>query len=124
MTFVRAFQSAGRFHGTSARSWLFGIAANVVREHARKEIRRKRALSVVAEEMPRATPGHDLMLAKLPAAIEALPHELRAVFVLIDMEGERGVDAAAALGIPEGTLWRRLFNARTALRKVLAGGGT
>ncbi|HTL38243.1 MAG TPA: RNA polymerase sigma factor [Kofleriaceae bacterium] len=124
MTFVRAFQSAGRFHGTSARSWLFGIAANVVREHARKEIRRKRALSVVAEEMPRATPGHDLMLAKLPAAIEALPHELRAVFVLIDMEGERGVDAAAALGIPEGTLWRRLFNARTALRKVLAGGST
>lgn len=122
MTFVRAFQSAGRFHGTSARSWLYGIAANVVREHARKEIRRKRALSLVAEELPRATRGHDLMLAKLPAAIEALPHELRVAFVLIDMEGEKGVDAAAALGIPEGTLWRRVFNARTALRKVLAGG--
>ncbi|HEY5943962.1 MAG TPA: sigma factor, partial [Kofleriaceae bacterium] len=42
MTFVRAFQSASRFYGTSARSWLYGIAANVVREHARKEIRRKR----------------------------------------------------------------------------------
>ena len=124
MTFVRAFQSAGRFHGTSARSWLYGIAANVVREHARKEIRRKRALSLVADEMPRATPGHDLMLAKLPAAIEALPHELRVAFVLIDMEGEKGVDAAAALGIPEGTLWRRVFNARTALRKALAGGPT
>ena len=123
MTFVRAFQAAGRFRGTSARSWLYGIAANVVREHARKEIRRKRALSLVADEMPRATPGHDLMLAKLPDAIAALPHELRAAFVLIDMEGERGVDAAAALGIPEGTLWRRVFNARTALRKALAGGG-
>jgi RNA polymerase sigma factor (sigma-70 family) len=122
VTFVRAFQSAGRFHGTSARSWLYGIAANVVREHARKEIRRKRALSLVADEMPRATPGHDLMLAKLPSAIEALPHELRVAFVLIDMEGEKGVDAAAALGIPEGTLWRRVFNARTALRKALAGG--
>jgi RNA polymerase sigma-70 factor (ECF subfamily) len=122
VTFVRAFQAAGRFHGTSARSWLYGIAANVVREHARKEIRRKRALSLVADEMPRATPGHDLMLAKLPSAIEALPHELRVAFVLIDMEGEKGVDAAAALGIPEGTLWRRVFNARTALRKALAGG--
>jgi RNA polymerase sigma-70 factor (ECF subfamily) len=124
MTFVRAFQSAGRFRGTSARSWLYGIAANVVREHARKEIRRKRAMSVVADEYPRiaSTPGHDLMLAKLPSVIEALPHELRAAFVLIDMEGERGIDAAAALGIPEGTLWRRVFNARTALRKVLAGG--
>jgi RNA polymerase sigma factor (sigma-70 family) len=126
VTFVRAFQSAGRFRGTSARSWLFGIAANVVREYARKEIRRKRALSVVAQDgaMPRATRGHDLMLAKLPGAIAALPHELRAAFVLIDMEGEKGVDAAAALGIPEGTLWRRVFNARTALRKALVGGGT
>jgi RNA polymerase sigma-70 factor (ECF subfamily) len=125
MTFIRAFQSAVRFRGTSARSWLYGIAANVVREHARKEIRRKRVLSVVADEYPRiaTTAGHDLMLAKLPAAIEALPHELRAAFVLIDMEGERGIDAAAALGIPEGTLWRRVFNARTTLRKVLAGGG-
>jgi RNA polymerase sigma factor (sigma-70 family) len=123
MTFVRAFQGAGRFRGTSARSWLYGIAANVVREHARKEIRRKRALSVVADEMPRATPAHNLMLAKLPEAIAALSHELRAAFVLIDMEGERGIDAAAALGIPEGTLWRRVFNARTALRKALDGGG-
>lgn len=123
VTFVRAFQSAGRFRGTSARSWLFGIAANVVREHARKEIRRKRALSLVAEELPRSIRGHDLMLAKLPGAIAALPHELRVAFVLIDMEGEKGIDAAAALGIPEGTLWRRVFNARTALRKALAGGG-
>lgn len=123
-TFIRAFQSASRFHGTSARSWLYGIAANVVREHARKEIRRKRAMSVVAEEMPRATTttrdAH--LLAKLPAAIDALPHELRAAFVIVDLEGEKGCDAAAALGIPEGTLWRRLFQARTALRKAIDGG--
>ncbi len=122
-TFIRAFQSASRFHGTSARSWLYGIAANVVREHARKEIRRKRAMSVVAEEMPRTTTTRDAhLLAKLPAAIEALPHELRAAFVIVDLEGEKGCDAAAALGIPEGTLWRRLFQARTALRKAIDGG--
>jgi RNA polymerase sigma-70 factor (ECF subfamily) len=120
ITFVRAFQSAGKFRGTSARSWLFGIAANVVREYARTEIRRKRALGVVAEELPRTTPGHDLVLAKLPQAIAALPHELRAAFVLIDMEGEKGVGAAAALGVPEGTLWRRVFNARVQLRKALS----
>lgn len=124
-TFVRAFAGAVRFRGASARSWLFGIAANVVREHARKEIRRKRALSVVAlaGELPRnARPREALYLAKLPAAIEGLSHELRAVFVLVDLEGERGADAAAALGIPEGTLWRRLHEARTALRVALAGG--
>jgi RNA polymerase sigma factor (sigma-70 family) len=123
MTFVRAFQAASRFHGTSARSWLYGIAANVVREHARREIRRKRAMCAVAEELPRTTAPRDAhLLARLPDAIEALPHELRAAFVIVDMEGEKGCDAAAALGIPEGTLWRRLFNARTALRKLLDGG--
>lgn len=122
-TFVRAFQSAARFRGTSARSWLYGIAANVVREHARKEIRRKRAMSVVAEEMPRTTHRRDAhLLARLPDAIAALPLELRAAFAIVDLEGEKGADAAAALGIPEGTLWRRLFEARTALRKALDGG--
>jgi RNA polymerase sigma factor (sigma-70 family) len=122
-TFVRAFQSAARFHGTSARSWLYGIAANVVREHARKEIRRKRAMSVVAEDLPRAVQVRDPhLLARLPDAIAALPHELRAAFVIVDLEGEKGCDAAAALGIPEGTLWRRLFHARSALRKAIDGG--
>jgi RNA polymerase sigma-70 factor (ECF subfamily) len=122
-TFVRAFQSAGRFHGSSARSWLYGIAANVVREHARKEIRRKRAMSVVAEEQPRTVQARDAhLLARLPDAIAALPHELRTAFVIVDLEGEKGCDAAHALGIPEGTLWRRLFQARTALRKAIDGG--
>ncbi|NVB77807.1 MAG: RNA polymerase sigma factor [Kofleriaceae bacterium] len=123
-TFIRAFQGAARFKGTSARAWLFGIAANVVREHARSEIRRKKALSVVADELPRATEARDAhLLALLPALVEQLPHELRAAFVLVDLEGERGCDAASALGVPEGTLWRRLFNARQMLRK-LAGGGS
>ena len=122
-TFVRAFQSAVRFHGTSARSWLYGIAANVVREHARKEIRRKRALSVVAEEMPRIAQARDPhLLARLPDAIAALPHELRTAFVIVDLEGEKGCDAALALGIPEGTLWRRLFQARQVLRRAIDGG--
>ncbi len=121
-TFVRAFGAAARFRGTNARGWLFGIAANVVREYARHEVRRKRALGVVAEALPRSLEPRDPTLARLPAAIEALSHELRAAFVLIDLEGERGSDAAAALGIPEGTLWRRVFNARVALRKALTGG--
>jgi RNA polymerase sigma-70 factor (ECF subfamily) len=121
-TFVRAFQSAGRFRGASARSWLYGIAANVVREHARKEIRRKRALSLVAEEPQHsASAGNALLLAKLPDAIASLSHDQRVVFVLVDLEGERGSDAAAALGIPEGTLWRRLHEARTTLRRALGG---
>ncbi len=122
VTFLRAFDAAKRFRGATAHSWLFGIAANVVKEYARKEIRRKRALGVVAEELPAVATPRDPTLSRLPDAIAALGHELRAAFVLVDLEGERGIDAAAALGIPQGTLWRRVFEARTALRRALQGG--
>jgi len=119
--FLRAFRAAARFRGTSARSWLFGIAANVVKEHARSEIRRKRALGAIAELWPRTVAPPDPSLARLPAAIAALPHKLRAAFVLVDLEGERGSDAATALGVPEGTLWRRVYEARVRLREALGG---
>jgi len=36
--------------------------------------------------------------------------------LLCDLEGLKGTDAARALGIPEGTVWRRLHEARTRLR--------
>jgi RNA polymerase sigma factor (sigma-70 family) len=124
-TFVAAFDSAQRYRGAQVKSWLYGIAANLVRGYVRREIRRKHALSVVAElshvEHGRGHPGDAAMVARLPDAIAALPHDLRAALVLIDLEGERGIDAAAALGVPEGTLWRRVFNARRALRAALGG---
>ncbi|HEY4238251.1 MAG TPA: RNA polymerase sigma factor [Kofleriaceae bacterium] len=124
-TFVAAFAAAGRYRGASVRSWLFGIAANQVRMFVRSEIRRKRALANVADRLsvvpPVRDPARDLEAARVPAAVAALPIELREVLVLVDLEGEKGWEAAAALGIPEGTLWRRLFDARQALRASLGG---
>jgi RNA polymerase sigma-70 factor (ECF subfamily) len=121
-TFVAAFQAAARCHGTHVRGWLFGIAANLVRKYARSEIRRKTALRCVAEQQPSSThAGDPITLARLPAAIADLPHDLRAALILIDLEGERGIEAAAALGIPEGTLWRRVSQARKSLRAALGG---
>ena len=123
VTFLAAFQSASKFRGGHVRGWLYGIASNQVRLYARTEIRRKRVLAAVAE-LPQ-TPsraGDPMLAAKLPDAIAQLPHDLRAALVLVDLEGERGNDAAAALGIPVGTLWRRVFEARQALRASLGGG--
>lgn len=121
-TFLAAFDSAARFRGDHVKSWLFGIAANLVRNYARREIRRKQALRVVAEVSPAShRPRDAATVARLPAALAALPHDLRVAIVLVDLEGERGVDAAATLGVPEGTLWRRLFHARRELRRTLGG---
>jgi len=123
-TFLAAFAGCAKFRGDRVKPWLLGIAINQVREYARKEIRRKRAFEVVRDE-PAATGPRDtispLLAARLPEAIAQLPLDLRAAIVLIDLEGERGIDAAATLGIPEGTLWRRVFNARKQLRELLGG---
>jgi RNA polymerase sigma-70 factor (ECF subfamily) len=120
-TFVAAFRNASQFRGARLQSWLFGIAANVLRSHIRKEVSRKRAFTLV--DLPEATFVDDERpdRIKLRAAVAALPRRLREVIVLVDLEGERGADAALALRIPEGTLWRRLAQARAKLREALGG---
>ena len=120
-TFLAAFQGAGRFRGGHVRGWLLGIASNQVRGYARSEIRRKRALEGVAELTPVPRTSDPMLASKLPDAIAGLPHDQRAALVLVDLEGERGHEAAAALGIPVGTLWRRVFEARQALRALFGG---
>jgi RNA polymerase sigma-70 factor (ECF subfamily) len=124
-TFLEAFKSAARFRGgAQVRTWLFGIAANLVRDYARREIRRKAAMSSVAElPVPRFVSAdaaeHRVMVERLAAAVATLPHDLRVVFVLVDVEDLKGTEAAAALGVPEGTVWRRLHDARNRLRAML-----
>ena len=59
---------------------------------------------------------HRQSLERLRAGIEELPYDFRVVFLLCDLEGLKGTEAARALGIPEGTVWRRLHEARTRLR--------
>lgn len=121
-TFLAAFRSAGSFRGARLQSWLYGIAANVVRTHVRKESSRRRVVDAFALEPVRSvdhpTPAGDL--AKLNAAIARLPTKLREVIALVDLEGESGPDAARALRISEPTVWRRLAAARKALREALA----
>ena len=38
---------------------------------------------------------------------------------MCELEETPGKDAAEALGVPEGTLWRRLHEAREALRRAM-----
>ena len=122
ITFLSAFQAAEQFRGGNVRAWLYGIAANQVRGYVRREVRRKRSLVAVADIAPRVSEaGNPSLVAHLPNAIAALPHDLRAALVLVDLEGERGRDAALALGVPEGTLWRRVHLARKAVRVALGG---
>jgi RNA polymerase sigma-70 factor (ECF subfamily) len=48
-TFLSALHASRGFRGHShARTWLFGIATNVARNHRRKEARKTRSLELVA----------------------------------------------------------------------------
>lgn len=128
-TFIEVQKGAPRFRGrSSVKNWIMGIATNVARHHIRSEVRRKNMLSVY-NELPRpvkATPQDSVerkqLINRLSEAIQKLSHKLKVVFVLCDLEGVPGVEVARILGIREGTVWRRLHEARKKLRTELEGG--
>ena len=130
-TFLVVFESARRFRADApVKMWLLGIASNVARRSVRTAVRQKTRAAVFLSTLPGDAPSPareaetNEMMAKLTRALLDLPHDLRAAFLLCDVEGARGVDAAKALGLREGTLYRRLHEARLALRAALDGGPT
>jgi RNA polymerase sigma-70 factor (ECF subfamily) len=128
-TFLEMWRSSGRFRQSgSARSWILGIAANLVRHYVRGEVRRRAALADLAGQPDKGRGGRpdelaaqSEMMERLSAALHALPHDLRVAFVLCDVEEVPGVEAARALGVRQGTLWRRLHDARKRLRDMMGG---
>jgi RNA polymerase sigma-70 factor, ECF subfamily len=128
-TFIEVNRGARAFKGRSTvRTWIFGIAANVVRHHVRGEVRRRALLAEVKSHAsvtggaPDETAVHRQLLRRLHDALDALPPSLRETFVLCELEDVPGVEAARALGVREGTLWWRLHEARRRLRAAVDGG--
>jgi RNA polymerase sigma-70 factor (ECF subfamily) len=128
-TFLELYRCAKSYSGrASVGTWIVGIAMNVVRHYVRAEARRKSVLSILARSPPelrQTVPDEEIAVrqtfAKLEAGFETLPPNLRIVFTLCDLEEMRSIDVARALEIPEGTVWRRLHNARRRLRRALEG---
>ena len=124
-TFIEAYRSARRFRGDAAvKTWLFGIAANLVRAQRRSEHRRASATTALASVPTRAPSVNEMITIEqqrrwLAAAIDSLTPALREVYVLCVIEELPGREAAAALGIREASLWRRLSDARAALRAAI-----
>jgi RNA polymerase sigma-70 factor (ECF subfamily) len=129
-TFIEVYLSAPRFESRAAvGTWILSIAVNVMRHHVRGEARR-RALKTAAERIDlqaASRPDEDAarrqLMARLESALAALPQDLQLAFTMCELEGIRGVDAARVLGMREGTLWRKLHEARCRLREALERGG-
>lgn len=125
-TFLQVLQSARRFKGKAAvRTWILGIATNVARRHFRGEARRRRLVEALSDEPLPHTRAPDIdaetqrQLERLSSAMSGLPRHLKVAFVMCDLEGVPGVEAARVLDIPQGTLWRRLHEARKSLAAAI-----
>ena len=116
----------GRLHlfraGTSLRTWLFAIMHNLHANQLRTRARKPPPVAIVDDHPALAArPEQDdgLELAALEDTLATLPDEQRAVVLLVGLEGLSYADAAAALGVPVGTVMSRLHRGRERLRETL-----
>ncbi|MEV6036381.1 RNA polymerase sigma factor [Nonomuraea sp. NPDC052116] len=127
--FLIAFNGRGAFDSDrgTVRSWLYGIATNVVARHRRREGRRLNALSKVPAED--SADGHEDRVTSQLAAEASRPELVRglkglakgdrdAVFLLV-FGGLGYEEIATALDIPVGTVGSRINRARKKLRTAL-----
>ena len=128
-TFLAASRAADGYDGRDdARPILVGIAAQLVSRRRRSFARLRAMLSRLgtATAEPAAETPEDLVSrqgdeATVRAAVAALSDERRLALLLVEWEGLPGEEAARALGVPVGTLYRRVHEARAALKQALGG---
>jgi RNA polymerase sigma factor (sigma-70 family) len=133
-TFLVAWEQRARYDPTRgpARAWLFGIATNLSRRHARTEASTLRAMALDAGRATEAEPADATSAARVDAGraarelaegLTALRPEERDVLLLVAWAGLRPVEIAAALELDDRTVRTRLHRARTKLRAHLSQGG-
>jgi RNA polymerase sigma-70 factor (ECF subfamily) len=115
----------------SALPWLYGIAVNVTRSQRRSLSRYQAALSRLpapddvpdqADDVVGRGDDADRMRDVL-AAIQQLPQREQDVIALVAWEGLSYEGAAAALGIPVGTVRSRLSRGRRRLQELIDRSG-
>jgi RNA polymerase sigma-70 factor, ECF subfamily len=104
------------------RPWLFGIAYRVVADHRRLARNRNELLGKGDEEKVDSSRGVEELVAAerdrnlVLRALQSIPDERRAVFLLHDLDGANMPEIAHALSIPLNTGYSRLRLARRDFR--------
>lgn len=121
--FLAALEGANDFDGRSSVStWLIGIATRRALDEARSRWRRgrwSRISEAVGIGRPAGRPDHAVASrSEAEAALEVLAPDLRAVFLLHEVEGHTLAEISALTGVGISTLHARLQSARKKLDRT------
>ena len=101
------------------QSYLYMIAANLIRDHWRKAERERRAMRSVIASAGLDSVGYPVQDADVRDLIQSLPPRLRDPFLLHYYAGFPIREVATLLHRPEGTIKADLFAARAKLKAAL-----
>lgn len=125
--FLVALRNPSAYRGEGAvRSWLTGIARNLVRSERRRAYRHREHATEdpdaggVATEDPERSVAFRESLRQLDAILTGLSDVQRLVFLLYDVEGMTMKEVTAVVGCPLQTGYTRLRAARAHVRRRAA----
>lgn len=125
-TFVRIYQHRARYReGARFTTWMFQIALNLARDHARRRTRRPLvALDDAPEPADTASPASNTLDAErasaVRTAISALPENLREPLILSEYQELSHTEIAAIVHATPKAVETRLARARALLRQNLS----
>jgi RNA polymerase sigma-70 factor (ECF subfamily) len=118
--FAKAYRSFRQLRDRDRfRAWLVRMTWRLALDRRRGDRRRTTREQQVVPD-PATNPAAAERAAQLWQAIDALPEKLRLVVVLAGIEGHDMREVGALLGIPEGTVKSRLFQARQQMKERLS----
>jgi RNA polymerase sigma-70 factor (ECF subfamily) len=123
---VKAHRAIGQLRDRDRfRAWLVRMTWRLALDQRRADVRRLKRERAVPEPSQPPTSEDTLMAqersARVWRAIDALPERLRIVIVLSAIEGHGVREVATLLGVPDGTVKSRLFEARRRLQEGFHG---
>ena len=119
-TFLRVYRARASWNPARPfKPWLWSIAGNAARDHARREVRRPVETGIEDWDAPKRE-RHDTRI-HLEDAIASLPDTLRDAFLLGAVEGFNHNEVAEQLEISPANARARISRARALLRRRLEG---
>ncbi|WP_380184340.1 RNA polymerase sigma factor [Kalamiella sp. sgz302252] len=129
MTCVEVLRNSHKFLGASRpETWLFGIAANLIRNYYKTHQHRFLFDSITDDNVPDLVQecdpsdiiANDQLLSVMAASIDRLPEETRRMLTILVERNGSYQDVATSLNIPLGTVKSRLSRVRESLKSTIS----